>query len=294
MEQIDPLVGVTPGAHTLTIVPGGNDHSMVMSAAVNIPFTHATLERKHMTATWNPADDIPAVTAGEMFEIDRIMVEEMHVALEQMMENAGRSLAEVAIARFHPETVTVLVGPGGNGGGGLVAARHLANRGVTVALTLAVPARDLSTVPAHQLDITTRMGITISDDPRPATLIIDALIGYSLHGDPRGRTADLIDWANGNGSPILALDLPSGLNATTGHSASPCIRADATLTLALPKTGLRASAYVGQLYLADISVPPVAYERLTISVPPLFRESPIIEIPTATRLVGGAADARSD
>lgn len=79
--------------------------------------------------------------------------------------------------------MTILAGPGGNGGGGLVAARHLANRGCQVQVVLSEPDR-LTPVPAHQADILARMGVTIASRPSTADLIIDALIGYSLRGDP--------------------------------------------------------------------------------------------------------------
>ena len=222
--------------------------------------------------------DVPTVTAEQMREIDRIAVEDLHLELAQMMENAGRNLADLALRRFRPESVAVLSGRGGNGGGGLVAARHLANRGVSVSVTLSHASGELSPVTAHQLDITNRMGIPAGTSPGPATLVIDALIGYSLQGNPAGRTAALIAWANDQPSPILALDVPSGLDATTGRAATPCIRAAATLTLALPKAGLVDSPEAGALFLADISIPPDAYGRLGLSVPPLFETETTIAL----------------
>jgi NAD(P)H-hydrate epimerase len=225
------------------------------------------------------AEAVPAVTAAQMREIDRIMVDELHIELAQMMENAGRALADIAIRRFAPRTTAVLAGSGGNGGGGLVAARHLANRGVDVGVTLAVPEPALAPVPAHQLDILRRMGVALAPNPGRADLVIDALIGYSLRGDPEGRAAELIEWAGRGPAPVLALDLPSGLDATTGRAGTPCIRAAATLTLALPKTGLlRAPEQVGRLFLADISVPRAVYRRLGIEVPALFGEDTIVEL----------------
>jgi NAD(P)H-hydrate epimerase len=212
-----------------------------------------------------------------MREVDRTMIEDIHIGLPQMMENAGRNLADLAVALFGPSTVTVLAGPGGNGGGGLVAARHLANRGVEVAVALSHPVEEMTPVPAHQFDIVTRMGIP-AGEPEPAALIIDALIGYSLQGDPRGRPAELIEWANNQLAPILALDTPSGLDVTTGVSGALCMRAAATMTLALPKSGLYEAAEVGRLYLADISVPPLVYERMGLSVGCLFREGPLLEV----------------
>src|SRR6516225_7224244 len=105
--------------------------------------------------------DVPALTTDQMREVDRAMVEDLHIELMQMMENAGRSLAQLAIARFAPARVTVLAGPGGNGGGGLVAARHLLNRGRTVSVVLSDPDA-LTPVPAHQADILARMGAVMA------------------------------------------------------------------------------------------------------------------------------------
>jgi NAD(P)H-hydrate epimerase len=214
-----------------------------------------------------------------MREVDRVMVEDLHIELVQMMENAGRNLADLTVSRFSPATVVVLAGTGGNGGGGLVAARHLANRGATVRVVLARP--DLAAVPLHQLDIVRRMGVDISDEPRTADVVVDALIGYSLNGDPQGRAAELIAWANREVAPVLALDTPSGLNATTGEPGVPSVRADATLTLALPKVGLVGSPHAGELYLADISVPPFVYGRFDIAVPPLFIDASIVRLGTS-------------
>lgn len=225
-----------------------------------------------------PEADLPAVTTDQMREIDRIMMEDLGIELIQMMENAGRNLADLAIARYRPASCTVLAGPGGNGGGGLVAARHLHNRGVAVTVALSEPA--LSGVPAHQLGILERMHVPIGD-PAPADLIVDAVIGYSLDGDPRGDAATLIRWADGGEAPVLALDVPSGLDATTGRVGAPCVVADATLTLALPKVGLhRARHVVGELFVADISVPPAVYRELGLAVPTSpFADGTVVRLP---------------
>ena len=92
------------------------------------------------------------------------MVEDLGIELLQMMENAGRSLAEVALRRFARSRVTVLAGRGGNGGGGLAAARHLANRGAVVTVVLSHPPEELSPTGRRQLDIVSRMGVHISDE----------------------------------------------------------------------------------------------------------------------------------
>jgi len=98
------------------------------------------------------------------------------------------------------------------------------------------------------------MGLNNQADPdlTRADLILDAIMGYGLTGNPRGDAAEWIERANGSGRRILALDAPSGLDTTTGTPGQPCVRARATLTLALPKTGLlagRARPFVGDLYV---------------------------------------------
>ena len=116
-----------------------------------------------------------------------------------------------------------------------------------------------------------------------ADLIVDALIGYGLTGDPRPDVAEWIERANNAQRTILALDTPSGLDVTTGIPGQPCVRATATLTLALPKTGLLAASarpFVGQLYLADIGVPPELYQQMGLSVPPLFAAEEVVALPT--------------
>ena len=116
-----------------------------------------------------------------------------------------------------------------------------------------------------------------------ADLILDGVIGYSLKGAPRGAAAALIDWANGQRAPILALDVPSGVDAGSGQVFAPAIRAEATMTLALPKAGLRAARVrpmVGELYLADISVPPALYAEpaLGLQVESIFAQSDIVRL----------------
>lgn len=223
------------------------------------------------------------LSVDEMREVDRIMVDELGIALIQMMENAGRSLADLTIRRFSPSTAVVLAGRGGNGGGGLAAARHLANRGVDVRV---VPTRDddgLGEAPTAQMTALRRMGVPVGEEPSDADVVIDAVIGYALSGDPRGREAELVSWAAGSDAPVLSLDVPSGLDATTGRTGDPCVRADATLTLAMPKTGLRAApSMVGELYVADISVPPSVYEQLGHPVGNVFAVGTILRVkPTA-------------
>ncbi|MDF1512540.1 MAG: NAD(P)H-hydrate epimerase [Anaerolineae bacterium] len=230
---------------------------------------------------------IPAVTAAEMREVDRIAVEEFGLGILQMMENAGRNLAENALVMLGKSDceIVVLAGAGGNGGGGLCCARHLHNRGCTVKVVLDHAPDQLKGPAAVQWHILQTAGVEcvpsgmVDRALERAGLIIDALIGYSLRGTPQGYTAELISLCNAKSIPVLALDLPSGLNATTGESPGVVIRANRILTLALPKTGLR--NIPGALYLADIGIPPEVYRQVGIDVPVLFSKRYWIQLQTA-------------
>ena len=212
--------------------------------------------------------EIPTVTEAEMREIDRVAIEETGPNLFQMMENAGRNLAELSLERlgagWRRSVVIVLAGPGGNGGGGLCAARHLANRGLRVRVCLAEPDR-MGEVPAFQrriLESTSTEEVT-RDGLGQADLILDALLGYSVRGPPRGEIAQLIAWTNEARTPIIALDLPSGVDATTGATPGDHVRATSTMTLALPKTGLLVE-HTGDVVLADIGIPEGVYRRARV------------------------------
>lgn len=234
-------------------------------------------QRITSTTFFTPAGmEVPAVTTDQMREIDRIAMEETGPNLFQMMENAGRNLAEMGLeclgGNWRQARIVVLAGTGGNGGGGIVAARHLANRGATVELCLAAPDK-LGEVPAWQYKIyrsTSGKEVSPRGLHKDAVLIVlDALIGYSLRSAPRGVFADLIAWANGTGAPILSLDVPSGMDSTTGETPGDFIQATWTMTLALPKTGL-ASGNVGQITLADIGIPEQTYRRVGLAYVPPF------------------------
>ncbi len=235
--------------------------------------------------------NIPYLNTEQMIEVDRAMIENYHIELIQMMENAGRNLAHLSRSRFldgdpRGQQVVVLTGRGGNGGGGLVCARHLHNWGALITVFTTHEDEAYSDVPAHQLSVLRRMGVSVKTAVTPpptlqSDLIIDAIIGYSLSGTPRGIAAQFIQWANQHPAPILSLDAPSGLDTTTGTVYNPTIQATATMTLALPKEGLRGNtAVTGEQYLADISVPPQLYSnpQLQLSLEPIFAKQEIIRL----------------
>jgi NAD(P)H-hydrate epimerase len=211
------------------------------------------------------------------------------------MEVAGQAVAAWARERFlggdaRGKAVLVLAGSGGNGGDGMVAARFLHSWGGQPAVWLSHDAATLhgQSAAAHQLRSLRALGLSIhppdQDEPAAfpdADLIVDALLGFGLSGPPSGPAARLITAANAHPVPVLAVDLPSGLDASTGLPYDPCIRADATLTLALPKTGLLAAAarpVTGELAVADIGVPPQVYARLGVHVEPLFGQQSIVRV----------------
>lgn len=229
--------------------------------------------------------DIPALTTSQMIEIDRLMIEDYGILLIQMMENAGRNLADLTNQLLGSSisgcSICMICGRGNNGGGGMVAARHLLNRGAMVHIVKLEG--KLKEIPAMQWHILKKMGVRNEPDydMSKADIIIDALVGYGLHGKLRSPVVEWIDPINNSGKPILALDAPSGLSTNTGINGILAIRADATMTLALPKVGLMNKAarpYVGSLYLADISVPPSLYKNLGLEVGNIFSDSPIIKI----------------
>lgn len=211
---------------------------------------------------------VPAATAEQMREVDRIALEETGPNLYQMMENAGRNLALLTIEllgrNWAKAKVLVLGGSGGNGGGGICAARHLANQGCAVGLCIAEPGR-LQGVPAFQRKIfqsTCGKEVdAVAMPTQPLDLVVDALIGYGLQDSPKGTNEKLIRWANGVQAPILSLDIPSGIDATTGHAPGRWIKPHWTMTLALPKTGLL-SDQTGELFLSDIGISKGIYRRM--------------------------------
>ena len=243
------------------------------------------------------AATVPAVSAAQMAAVDRLAEGEFGISLLAMMEQAGLHLAEAARillgGDLRGRSVVIAAGPGNNGGGGLAAARHLANRGASVHVVLARPALRLTDAARHQLATLLAMRLTccvnVYDLPGAdlvetldgANLIVDALLGYSLAGAPRGEVAELLRSLNFARRPILSLDLPSGLDPDTGQAPGDAIDATATLTLALPKTGLltrSGRAQAGRLFLGDLGLPAALYERLGLSVGTPFAAGSLVEL----------------
>ncbi len=245
--------------------------------------------------------EIPAVSADEMREIERLAVDDAGLSTLQMMENAGRALA--VVVRDHagppdpyaPRRVLVVAGRDDNGGGALAAARHLRNWGYDPRIALAGPPGQLHATTAAQHRILHRDGVRATwpgapdfDERFPAMLVeaetvVDGLTGYTLRGPVQGDAALIVDAILEQAPPVvISLDVPSGVEAASGDVYATAIVASTTLCLALPKAGLiegDAAAAVGDLLLADVGIPQYIYERLELPVAPnLFAEGPILRL----------------
>lgn len=237
--------------------------------------------------------DIPTVTIEQMREVDRLMVEEIGVSILMMMENASRNIAIMARTMLggsvKDKKIAILCGKGNNGGDGLGAARHLINFGANVDCFLSSKSSELRVDANKQYTVLKNIDAhgyepadaNLESNLAHTDLIIDALLGYNLKGNPKEPIATFIHLANLSHIPILAVDIPSGLNGNTGEAFDPAIQATTTLTLALPKVGLltdKARNYVGELYVADLSVPEAVYEKFNIHIPNIFEYEEIVKI----------------
>jgi hydroxyethylthiazole kinase-like uncharacterized protein yjeF len=228
---------------------------------------------------------VPSATAAQMAEADRVASQELGIPLELLMENASHQIARAArllLGVVAGKRIVAFVGSGNNGGDALGALRHLGGWGAEVRAVLSGPAERLRPLARRQFDILAALGVSGDATPvEAADLLIDGLLGYSVSGPPRDAVADLIRAANASRLPILAVDLPSGLHPDTGEPLGVTIRAALTVTLALPKRGLietRSHALVGELLLADIGIPPQAFDRLAIETRGLFERGDLVRI----------------
>lgn len=236
---------------------------------------------------------IPAITASQMARIDELAPQH-GISLESMMEKAGMNTAELARRllgkNYKSKAVCHLVGKGNNGGDSVAAARYLAGWGIKNILIFSHPFAELKDSVKRQISLLPERNMEIIPDEagseilaimKSSGLIIDGLIGYSLKGSPYGKAARLIDMANMSGQPILAIDVPSGLDSTTGIPSKSAIIAVATISFGLPKTGLlkeTSKKYAGSLYVADIGIPSSLCREIGVEVGDIFSKEKIVKI----------------
>ncbi|MFO7957423.1 MAG: NAD(P)H-hydrate epimerase [Candidatus Brocadiia bacterium] len=223
-----------------------------------------------------------AVTRQQIRELDRIAIEDYGIPGLILMENAGRACAETAcemLGDAEGGSVALLCGRGNNGGDGFVVARHLANRGVRVTVILLAQAEDVldrGGETAINLRIIRRMGLRMEEvDCREAAaeavaahagadLLVDALLGTGISGEVREPFRAAIEALNESGAPVLAVDVPSGLDCDTGEPMGVAVRAARTVTFAVNKIGLTrpaAARWTGQVRVAEISIPRAVIEE---------------------------------
>lgn len=213
-----------------------------------------------------PWDSLSKVTCAQMQQLTGLATGKYGLDLRLLMEHAGRNLAELA-SHLAPEgPVLVVVGRGNSGGSGMVAARHLSSMERRVWVVPTHEAGNYSGVPKEQLarlEHYDGLKVRSSLPKMKFGCVIDAAVGTGLEGPPRGRTLDVISVLNDlgtNGSTILALDTPTGLNADDGSTPGDVVRAQATLSLMLPKTGVVPGGAVGELYIGDLALPAQLFE----------------------------------
>lgn len=236
---------------------------------------------------------IPPLTVEQCRAVDRYAIEQLKIPGAVLMENAGRNAADhiEAWLRRRPQRpagghtdamahICIICGKGNNGGDGFVIARHLFNRGYAVSVDLAADAAALAGDAAIHHQIARRMGIDIRElhsdaDPasaaarwRESAILVDALLGTGFSGAVREPLASIIERINatreaagprpGPAPLIVAVDVPSGLDANAGTADGPVVLADRTITFLAPKTGYAtrtARACLGRVTVADIGAP---------------------------------------
>jgi len=212
------------------------------------------------------------VTSQQMREIDRKAIEENNLSGLILMENAGLRIFQ-SLKNIYPglrlKKVIVFAGSGNNGGDGFVVARHLYNYGVKVKVFLLAPFNKTKGEAGENLNTINKMGVElietettkleeIQEAIQNSDLIIDAILGTGLQGKVTGLKAKVIDLINITNKEVVAIDVPSGLNADSGKIEGPCIKATHTITLALPKIGLLlfpGASYAGKVTVEDIGIP---------------------------------------
>ncbi|MBW1743527.1 MAG: NAD(P)H-hydrate dehydratase [Deltaproteobacteria bacterium] len=220
------------------------------------------------------------VTAQQMKDMDRLTIESFGIPGIVLMENAARGTTD-ALFRHFPNVrdlkVGVAAGHGNNGGDGFVIARYLAGANVPVDVYLLSKRKKVKGDAAANLKLLDRMKVRVhevtdvtrfesyQDAMKSCDLWIDAMLGTGLTSDVRGLFKEMILFLNALQKPILAVDIPSGLDSDTGKPRGCCVQATVTVTFGLPKIGhvvLPGSEFVGKLEVVDIGIPPVVIDEV--------------------------------
>ncbi len=216
------------------------------------------------------------LTRQQVREFDRRAIQEYGIPGIVLMENAGRGCADILcglIGRGRGPVV-IVCGKGNNGGDGFVIARHLDLRGIDVRVLLLADPKDLTGDAATNYQIIKKAGLRITPfaatELNGAAWLVDAILGTGATGEPKSPLAEAIDAMNQSGTPILAVDVSSGLDCDTGTAAEHTIRAAHTCTFVAAKPGFftpGAPEYVGQLHVLDIGAPRRLIDEIAAAQP---------------------------
>ncbi len=223
-----------------------------------------------------PNDEAVLLTCAEMAAADAAAIAAGTPGIE-LMENAGRAVADAIVGRYPPRPVAVLCGPGNNGGDGFVVARHLKAQGWDVHVGVLGSASTLKGDAAWAAGLWKGAKAALSPallQGRP--LIVDALFGAGLSRPIEGIAAELIDRINEEALTVVAIDVPSGLHGDSGAILGSALRADLTVTFFRPKPGhlsLEGLKRCGELKVADIGIPPSVLRSIR---PTLWRNHPTL------------------
>ncbi|MBV8301603.1 MAG: NAD(P)H-hydrate epimerase [Candidatus Dormibacteraeota bacterium] len=238
-------------------------------------------------------DRYGALTSEQVADLDRASVA-CGVDVTQLMEVAGFQVARCAWQRLggQPGDVTVFAGSGNNGGDGAVAACLLATWGCQLRLHALLGDKPLQGLLAQHLKAAAACGVEVMHQRNPAELahthadlLIDAVLGTGLHAAPRGLAAAAIRFMGQWGAPVLSVDVPSGLDASSGEAFDPCVAATITCTLGAMKAGLWSTAarrLTGEIVVADIGIPAAAWEACGLTRPVLVAGGELLTVPAAT------------
>jgi hydroxyethylthiazole kinase-like uncharacterized protein yjeF len=211
----------------------------------------------------------PLINSRQVKEADALAQERFGIGVDWLMEAAGWQLA-----RYCQGRTAVACGVGNNAGDGLAAARHL-HRWGRLASVSCLGAGKLRGPAARELDALQKVGVEVVDTLMldGAEVVLDAIFGTGLSRAPEGDFAAWIDAINASGARVVAVDLPSGLDADSGVAYAPTVRANITVTLGLPKAGLLKTdgpRLAGEVWVADIGMPLEVYRALGIDVPAIL------------------------
>ncbi|MBU2497901.1 MAG: NAD(P)H-hydrate epimerase, partial [Proteobacteria bacterium] len=220
------------------------------------------------------------VKAAEMQEMDRLTIREVGIPGVVLMENAARGAARILLSHFAPleeAHVVLLCGRGNNGGDGYVMARYLRQARLQVTVIVLTEIQKVSGDALKNLDIIRRLGLDILEAPGPEAwnncrpsisncdYIVDGILGTGLNSPVKGFYRQVIEEVNASGKPVMAIDIPSGLNADTGQIMGAAVRADLTVTFGFPKLGqllFPGADLVGRLARVDIGIPDTVAEQV--------------------------------